>query len=214
MIRVLLADDHAVVRAGLRALLGSMPDIAVIGEAGDGRQAIDLVRRHRPDLLLIDLTMPSLNGFDAIAQVKAMAPRTRILVVSMHGAPEFVRPAFQAGADGYVVKGQGLDGLAEAIRRVAAGERHADAQTMAILEGDELRGPGAAADELDRLTGREREVLQLVAEGKTNREIAALLDLSPKTVDTHRANVMQKLDLHSAQALTRFAIRRGLIAPE
>ncbi len=210
----MIADDHAIVRAGLRALFGGLPDVVVVAEASDGRQAIEQSLRHRPDVLLIDLTMPSLNGFDAIARVKGAFPRTRVLVLSMHGAPEFVRPAFQAGADGYVVKGQGLDRLVDAIRVVASGERYADARVREVLEGDALLKPGAPPDELDRLTGRERETLQLVAEGKTNREIAALLHLSPKTVDSHRTSLMQKLDLHSAQAVTRFALRRGLVSAE
>ncbi len=214
MIRIVLADDHAIVRAGLRALLGTHTDLAVVAEAADGRAAVELTLRHRADLLLVDLTMPSLNGFDAIARVKAGSPRTRILVLSMHGAPEYIRPSFQAGADGYVVKGAGLECLVDAIRKVVAGERYADPSAMAVLESDEWGPPDAPADALARLTTREREVLQLVAEGKTNREIAVVLDVSPKTVDSHRTSLMQKLDLHTAQAVTRFALRRGLIGDE
>ena len=212
MIRVVVADDHAIVRAGLRALLGAQPDFTVVAEAADGRAAAAEVERHRPDVLLLDLTMPGWNGIDALARVRAACPGTRVVVLSMHAAPEYVRPALRAGAEGYVVKGAGLEDLVEAVRTVAAGGRFLGPEARRVVEGD--AGHDDAADDLDRLTPREREVLKLVAEGHTNREIGALLGVSPKTVDTHRTNVMQKLDLHDAPSLTRFALRRGLIASE
>ncbi|MCS6914872.1 MAG: response regulator transcription factor [Myxococcales bacterium] len=213
MIRLLLVDDHAIVRAGLRALLEGEADLQVIGEAGDGHTAVELAARLQPDLVLLDLSMPGGNGIDAIARLRTAAPRARLLVLSMHAAPEYVRPALRAGVHGYLVKGSGLADLLAAIRAVAAGERFLGPEARQIQDCDAQQG-AAEPDDLDRLTPRERQVLQLVAEGYTNRQIAHLLGLSPKTVDTHRTSLMRKLDLHDAQGLTRFALRRGLILPE
>jgi two-component system response regulator NreC len=210
MIRVVIADDHAIVRAGIRAVLATEVDIVVVGEAGDGRAALDAVARHRPDVLLVDLTMPELNGIEVIKRTRSTLPRTRVLVLSMHAAAEFVRPALRVVAHGYIVKGSGLDDLVRAIRTVAAGEKFLGPDAAAVGEADDLN-PRRPADDLEHLTPREREVLQLVAEGHTNKAIGERLGLSVKTVDVHRTNVMKKLDLHSAQALTRFAIRHGLI---
>lgn len=213
MIRLLLVDDHAIVRAGLRALLEGEADLHVAGEADNGRTAVELAARLQPDVVLLDLSMPGSNGIDAIARLRAAAPRARLLVLSMHAAPEYVRPALRAGAHGYIVKGSGLEDLLVAIRAVAAGERFLGPEAMQVQASD-AQQPASDLDDLGRLTPREREVLQLVAEGYTNRQIACMLGLSPKTVDTHRSNLMRKLDLHDAQGLTRFALRRGLIAPE
>jgi two-component system response regulator NreC len=213
VICVVVADDHAVVRAGIRAILQSENDIAVVGEASDGRGALDAVVKHRPDVLVIDLTMPESNGLDVIARIRTASPTTRVLVLSMHAAPEFVRGARRAGAHGYVVKGSGLEDLVRAIRIVAGGEVFLDAAAAAVERADALE-PAPPTDDLERLTPREREVLQLVAEGYTNREIGERLGVSLKTADVHRSNVMRKLDLHTAQALTRFALRRGIIASE
>jgi len=210
VIRVVVADDHAIVRAGVRALLAAEPDMLVVGEAGDGRDAIAKLTRAAPDVLIIDLSMPGMNGVEAIARARAAAPATRVLVLSMHAAPDYVRPALRAGAHGYVVKGAGLDDLVRAVRAVAAGERFLGPEAARVAAAD--LGAADERDDLARLTPREREVLQLVAEGRTNREIAARLGLSPKTVDTHRTSLMNKLDLHDAQALTRFAVRHGLVA--
>jgi len=210
VIRVVVADDHAIVRAGLRALLDAAGDVTVVAEAADGRAAVEAVERLRPDVLLLDLSMPGLNGVEALRRVREGAPRTRVLVLSMHAAPEYVRPALRAGALGYLVKGAGLDDLLAALRAVAAGRRFLGPEAERVA----ARAGADESDDLDRLTPREREVLQLVAEGRTNREIASALGLSPKTVDAHRTRVMQKLDLHDAQALTRYALRRGLISGE
>jgi two-component system response regulator NreC len=212
MIRIVIADDHAIVRAGVRAILSTKGDVTIAAEAADGRAALDAVAQHRPDVLVIDLTMPELNGMEAIGRVRALSPMTKVLVLSMHAAPEFVRPALRAGALGYVVKGAGLDDLVTAIRTVAAGERFLDAQANASSLNEDFEPE--SADDLERLTPREREVLQLVAEGFTNREIGERIGIAAKTVDVHRTSLMKKLDLHSAAALTRFALRRGLISQE
>jgi two-component system, NarL family, response regulator NreC len=210
MIRIVVADDHAIVRTGIRALLAAAGDMQLVGEAGDGRVAVETVGRLRPDILLLDLTMPELGGLEVIARARAASPQTRVIVLSMHAEADFVRPALRNGARGYVVKGSGLDDLIKAIRVVASGERFFDPSIASIAEGDAL-DPRRPVDDLDQLTPREREILQLVAEGHTNKVIGQRLGLSTKTVDVHRTNVMRKLDLHNAQALTRFAIRRGLI---
>jgi DNA-binding NarL/FixJ family response regulator len=213
MIRIVIVDDHAVVRAGIRAILQKHGDIVVAAEAGDGRTALEAVVRHKPDVLVLDLTMPDANGLDTIGRVRAESPNTRVLVLSMHAAAEFVRGALRAGAGGYVVKGAGLDDLVGAIRTVAAGDKFLDASVARVMERERF-APGQPANDLDRLTPREREVLQLVAEGHTNREIGQRLGVSAKTADVHRTSLMKMLDLHTAQALTRFAIRHGLVSDE
>lgn len=206
MIRVLVVDDHAIVRAGVRALLGTEPDIDIVAEAADGNAALDAVGKLLPDVMLADLSLPAMNGVELIRRAHALSPALRIVVLSMHASPEYVRPALQAGASGYVVKGSGLDDLVSALRAVAGGETYLDE----CIDPGSLDGPHTG-DDLERLTPREREVLRLVAQGRTNREIGALLGLSPKTADAHRTNLMRKLDLHDAQALTRFALKRGLV---
>lgn len=213
MIRIVIADDHAIVRAGIRAVLGGADDLSIVAEAEDGRAALDAVARHRPEVLLLDLTMPGLSGLEALGRVREACATTAVVVLSMHTAAEFVRPALRMGVRGYVVKGAGLDDLVHAVRVVAGGERFLDPSVASIAEGDEIE-PDRPADDLAQLTPREREILQLIAEGHTNKEIGERLGLSAKTVDVHRTNLMRKLDLHSAQALTRFAIRRGLVGVE
>jgi DNA-binding NarL/FixJ family response regulator len=209
MIRVVVADDHAIVRAGVRALLEEERDLLVVAEAADGQAALEAVRKHTPDVLLIDLGMPGTSGIEAITRLRESALRTRVLVLSMHGSPDYVRPAMRAGAHGFVVKGSGLDHLLSALRTVAAGERFLDPMAeRALAEDAPSRG-----DELEQLTPREREILQLIAEGRSSRGIATRLHISLKTVDTHRTSLMKKLGLHNAQAVTMFAIRHGLIAP-
>jgi RNA polymerase sigma factor (sigma-70 family) len=215
VIRVVLADDHRIVLAGLRAVLEAAGDIAVVAEALDGRAAIEAVLEHRPDVLLADLSMPGLNGVEAIRRVREAAPATRVLVLSMHAAPEYVRPALRAGASGYLVKGAGLDDLLRALRVVACGGRFLGPEAKRVVDATEIEPAlGEKVDDLDLLTPREREVLQLIAEGHTNRETAALLGVSQKTVETHRTRLMQKLDLHDTAALTRYALRRGLVSDE
>ncbi len=213
MIRVVLCDDHAIVRAGIRALLERQGDISIVAEAGSGHEVVAVAQQLQPDVILLDLSMPSGNGLDAIARIRSLAPRCRVLVLSMHSAPEYVRPALRAGAHGYLVKGSGLSDLLRAVRIILDGGQYVGSELESIVSTGVL-SPSEPEDDLERLTPREREVLQRVAQGQTNRQIASQLGLSPKTVDSHRTNLMRKLGLHDAQALTRFAVRRGLIAPE
>lgn len=199
----------------MRALLEGEDNLRVVAEAGEGREALAAARLHAPDVLVMDLSMPGCCGVEAIARVREEAPATRVLVLSMHTAPEYVRPALRGGAHGYLVKGSGVDDLVRAVRAVARGERFLSPEAARVLDADALWPPAQEVpDDLSRLTPREREVLQLVAEGRTNREMAGLLGLSPKTVDTHRTSLMRKLDLHDAQSLTRFALRHGMISEE
>ena len=213
MTRLVLCDDHAIVRAGIKVLLERESDLSIVAEASSGAEVVALAQRLSPDVILLDLSMPSVNGLDAIVRIRTVAPRCRILVLSMHSAPEYVRPALRAGAHGYLVKGSGLSDLLQAVRTIAAGGEFLGAEVAALVAED-VMSADQREDDLDRLTPREREVLQQVAEGQTNRQIAVRLGLSPKTVDSHRTNLMRKLGLHDAQGLTRFALRRGLISPE
>lgn len=196
-IRVALAEDHTIVREGIRALLSRAATMEVVGEAADGREAVAVCEATRPDVLLLDLSMPLLDGIAAIPAVRAASPGTAVLVLSMHGGAEHVEPALRAGARGYIVKGQGLAALVSAIERVAAGALYIDANAS--------RGADAG------ITPREREVLRLVARGRSSAEVAAALSLSVKTVDTHRANLMSKLDVPNVAALVDKAHRLRLV---
>lgn len=212
MTRVVLCDDHAIVRAGLLALLEKERGIQVVGEAGSAQEVVRVVQAGKPDVVLLDLSLPGASGLSAIPELRAVAPSCRILVLSMHAAPESARSALRAGAHGYLVKGSGLSELLYAIRTVATGQRFVSRELLLCLEHEPV--PKHKMDDLERLTPREREILQLIAEGHTNRQVAAKLGLSQKTVDTHRTNLMRKLDLHDAQSLTRFAVRHGLISTD
>lgn len=209
MIRIVVADDHQVVRAGVRAVLASESDLSVVGEAADGATALAQVRELAPDVLLLDLGLPG-DGLRVLTGASEQSPHTRVLVLSMHGDGQHVRAALDAGASGYVVKGAGVEALVSALRAVAAGLPFLDADAERAL-----REPATPPDlTWERLTPRERLVLRLVAEGRTNKEIAAELTLSHKTVDSHRTNLMRKLGVRDAQGVTRFAMRRGLLPPE
>jgi DNA-binding NarL/FixJ family response regulator len=209
VIRIVVADDHQVVRAGVRAVLASESDLSVVGEAADGATALAQVRELAPDVLLLDLGLPG-DGLRVLTGASEQSPHTRVLVLSMHGDGQHVRAALDAGASGYVVKGAGVEALVSALRAVAAGLPFLDADAERAL-----REPATPPDlTWERLTPRERLVLRLVAEGRTNKEIAAELTLSHKTVDSHRTNLMRKLGVRDAQGVTRFAMRRGLLPPE
>jgi DNA-binding NarL/FixJ family response regulator len=208
VIRVVLADDHALVRDGLRAVLAREPDIQVVGEAADGRDALRVVETAKPDVAVLDLSMPLLNGLDVARQLVAQERGPRAILITMHAEDRYVLDALRAGVRGYVLKKQAAADLVRAIREVAEGRVYLSPGVGAAV-ADAIRTGGPAPDE--RLTPREREVLQLVAEGKTTKEIAAILKVSVKTADAHRTHLMQKLDIHDIAGLTRCALRLGLI---
>jgi DNA-binding NarL/FixJ family response regulator len=213
-IRVLLADDHDLFRAGLRVLLQDLGGFEVVAEAGDGREALRLVGEHRPDVVLMDLMMPGLNGLEATARVAREFPGVRVLVLSMNAAEEFVLPAVRAGASGYVLKNARPAELEQAIRAVARGETYLTPAVSGHLIDDYRRRTADEADSLAKLTPRQREVLQLVAEGHTTKQIARRLGVSVKTVETYRSQLMDTLDIHEIAGLTRYAIRKGLVSQD
>lgn len=210
-IRILIADDHAIVRAGIRALLQLHPDFEVVGEAGDGHEAILQVRRLQPDVVLMDLAMPGMDGLAATHEICRISPQTRVLVLSQHENREYVLPALRAGAAGYVLKRAPDDTLIRAIRAVYAGETYVDPRLAELLVEEVRRSTEGSVDPLDTLTEREREILILLAQGKSYQEIAQTLFISVKTVDFHRTNLMRKLGLKNRTELVQFAMRRGLI---
>jgi DNA-binding NarL/FixJ family response regulator len=208
MIRVLLVDDHAVVRQGFRMILGAQPDMEIVGEAGNGREAISQAAELQPDVVVMDVAMPELNGIEATRRIAESSPRARVLALSMHKDSVYVREILRAGAKGYLLK-ESIDvDLLTAVRAVAKGEGYLSPAVSEAVLSDYRKH---VTDPLDLLSSREREVLQLIAEGKTNKEIAGALNLSVYTVDAHRGRIMEKLNLHSAGELVRFAVRKGLI---
>lgn len=207
-IRILLADDHAVVRQGFRMILGAQPDMEIVGEAGNGREAVEMSQGLQPDVVVMDVAMPELNGIEATRRMGDAAPHARVLALSMHKDSVYVREILRAGARGYLLKDSIDIDLLAAVRAVAKGEGFlSPAVSDSVL--DDYRKH--VTDPLDLLSSREREVLQLIAEGKTNKEIAGLLNLSVYTVDAHRGRIMEKLNLHSTGELVRFAVRKGLV---
>jgi DNA-binding NarL/FixJ family response regulator len=213
-IRIVLADDHALVRAGIRSLMASIPNIEVVAEAGDGHEVLALVDKLRPRLVLMDIAMPGLNGLEATARLAKSHPQTSVIILSMHSAEEYALQALRAGAAGYVLKDADLAELELAIAAVARGQTYLSPAMSKHLVSDHRRRVADQPDPLDRLTPRHREVLQLIAEGQTTKDIAARLRLSVKTVETHRAQLMDRLDIHDVAGLVRFAIRVGLVAPD
>jgi len=212
MITILLADDHIVVRQGLRSLIDSHPDLKVIGEASDGQETLQLVQELKPDVLVLDLMMPGLNGLEITRQVWRA---TKVLILSMHANEAYVIEALKKGASGYLLKDTTAVELTQAIRMVAAGQRYlstpfSERAISAYIE----RAKTGSLDAYDTLTGREREILQLVAEGLSTAEISERLSISTRTVEAHRANLNRKLDIHSHADLIRFAIRKGLLPME
>jgi len=207
-IRILLADDHALVRQGFRRILEAEPDMAIVGEADNGREAVALAERLRPDVIVMDVGMPELNGIEATRRLADSLPRTRVLALSMHKDSVYVREILRAGARGYLLKDAFDRDLLLAVRAVARGEAYLSPAVSEAVLTDYRRH---VRDPLDLLTSREREVLQMLAEGKTNKEIAATLNLSVYTVDAHRGRIMEKLNLHSIGELVRFAVRNGLV---
>jgi len=207
VIKILLADDHSLVRQGFRMILTAQSDMQIVGEAGNGREAVELAEKL-PDLVIMDVTMPELNGIEATRRLVTAAPRTRVLALSMHKDSVYVREILRAGARGYLLKDSADADLIAAVRAVAKGEGYLSPAVSDAVLTDYRKH---VTDPLDLLTTREREVLQMIAEGKTNKEIATLLTLSVYTVEAHRGRVMEKLNLHSTGELVRFALRSGLI---
>jgi DNA-binding NarL/FixJ family response regulator len=211
-IRVLIADDHTLLRSGIRALLEDEPDILVVGEADDGRVAVRLAHQLRPNLVLMDIAMPLLNGLEATRQIKREHPEIKVLVLTMYDHEEYFRQVLEAGASGYIIKRAAANELVAAIRAVSSGESVLSPAITRYLVEDYLSGESRKDEEdPDALSPREREVLQLIAEGKTSREIADLLNLSIKTVQSHRASLMRKLDLHDRGDLIKYAIQKKII---
>lgn len=216
-IRLFLADDHQVLRAGLRALLETYPDLTISGEAGNGLEAVRAVIKLRPDVAILDIAMPELNGIEAARQIRSECPQTQVIILSMYSSHQHIYQALKAGVRGYVLKEAAPDELVEAIRAVQAGQRYLSPKVADELIEDyiDARPGGRTPDTaLDLLSERERTVLQLVVEGKSSTEIAELLVLSPKTVDSYRSRLMQKLGITDLPGLVKFAIQQGLISLE
>lgn len=210
--RILIADDHAILREGVRALLATADDIEVVGEAGDGREAIDLAQELEPDVILMDVAMPGLGGLEATLEIRRLVPRAKVLVLSQYGEPEYVRRFLKAGVSGYVLKKAAGADLVSAIRAVMRGGLVLDPEVArTALQDSATPETGEAPDAYESLTDREKQVLKLVAEGHTNKEIADLLGISVKTAMSHREHVMLKLQLHNRTELVRFALRHGVI---
>jgi two-component system, NarL family, response regulator NreC len=208
LIRILLADDHALVRQGLGMILGAQPDMEIVGQAGNGNEAVALAEKLKPDVIVMDVAMPELNGIEATRRLAASLPRTRVLALSMHKDSVYVREILRAGARGYLLKDSGDADLIAAVRAIAKGEGYISPSVSDAVLSDYRKH---VTDPLDLLTSREREVLQHIAEGQTNKEIATSLNLSVYTVEAHRGRIMEKLNLHSTGELVRFALRNGLI---
>jgi len=215
MTTIVLADDHHIVRQGLRSLLEAEADLSVVGETGDGLEAAQLVERLRPDVLVLDLMMPGLNGLEVTRRVSQRSPQTRIVILSMHANEAHVLEALRVGAAGYVLKESTAAELVRAVREAAAGRRYLSPPlSERAIEAYMQKAESAALDSYETLTAREREVLHLVAEGHTNTEIAERLFISRRTVETHRANLMRKLDLRTQTDLISYALRRGILPME
>lgn len=210
-IRVLIADDHALIRDGLRSLLAAQPDIEVVSAAANGREAVREVHRLRPSVVLMDITMPELNGIEATRQIAERCPSVKVVILSVHATVEHYYQAARAGARGYLLKESATEEVAAAIRSVHVGRRFVSTR---IAESFQARLGAASTSPIDSLSRREREILQLVAEGQSSAEIATLISISPKSVDTYRSRLMQKLGLHGLCDMVKFAIRHGLTSVE
>ena len=211
VLRILLADDHTLVRQGLRRMLEEQPAWRVVAEAGDGREAVRLAEEHNPDVAILDVAMPLLNGVEATRQIARRAPAIRILVLSMHADEAYVTQILKAGAIGYLLKDSADADLMRAVAAVAQGKSFFSPTVARLILDDYVRPRGELTDRYDSLSEREREIFQLIAEGKANKEMAALLSISVSTVETHRARVMEKLDIHSAAEIVLYAVRRGVV---
>jgi DNA-binding NarL/FixJ family response regulator len=214
-LKILLADNHTLVRAGIRALLEQIPDVTVVAEAGDGREALKLVELHRPNLVLMDITMPVMNGLESTGRIVKEFPPTRVVMLSVHNDEEYVLQSLRAGAVGYLLKDAGRAELEIAVAAVRRNETYLSPAVSRHVVGDYVRRTGGGGEgRLETLTPRQREILQLIAEGKSTKEIASILDVSVKTVETHRAQLMERLDIHDVAGLVRYAIRNGIVTAD
>jgi DNA-binding NarL/FixJ family response regulator len=213
--RVVLADDHSVVRQGLRAWLERSGHVQVVGEAADGREAVAVVEQLQPDVVIMDIAMPMLNGIDATAQITRRNPDTKVIILSMHTDESYILRALGAGAKGYLLKESTETDVLPAVQSVRDGKPYFTPSIARLLLEDYMRSlkQNNLQDSYDLLTEREREVLQLLAQGKSNKEVAQVLDLSPHTIDSHRTNMMQKLNLHNTAEIVLYAVRKGIIVP-
>jgi DNA-binding NarL/FixJ family response regulator len=213
-IRILLADDHTLVRAGIHGLLQGLPGVEVVGEAGDGQEALRLADALRPDVVLMDVGMPGLNGLEVAGRLATLDASIRVIILSMHTSEEYVLRALRAGCAGYLLKASAVAELEVAVRAVARGESYLSPAVSKRVVDDYVSRTGGATDPLDALTPRQREILQLAAEGHSSKEIAERLGVSYRTVEAHRAQLMERLGVHDLAGLVRFAVRVGLIRPE
>jgi DNA-binding NarL/FixJ family response regulator len=216
-IRVLIADDHKIMLAGLRSLLEKQTDFEVVGEADNGRKAVQMAQEKKPDVVVMDVSMPDLNGIEATNQIIESLPETRVIALSMHSDKRFVMGMLRAGASGYLLKDCASQELANAIVQVAGGKKYLSPEITGVVIDDFLLGGGSSEEvaiAASQLSPREREVLQLIAEGWSTKQIASHLYVSIKTIETHRRQIMKKLDLHSIADLTKYAIREGLTSIE
>jgi DNA-binding NarL/FixJ family response regulator len=211
---VILADDHQIVRQGLRSLLAENPDLNVVGEAPDGREAVRLCAELNPEIVIMDVAMPGLNGIDATRQIQERNPGTHVVALSMHADRRFVAEMLRAGAKGYLLKESAFEELSAAIDAVLAGKVYLSPRIAEMVNGNGAPRESRISSVFDKLTKREREVLQLMAEGRSTKQIAMDLQVSVKTVETHRRQIMEKLDIHSVAELTKYAIREGLTTVE
>jgi len=213
-LRLLLGDDHTLVRHGLRKILEERPDWEIVGEADDGRSAVKKAAALQPDVAILDIGMPLLNGIDATRQITHKVPGTKVLILSMHSDETYVTRALNAGATGYLLKDSAGKDLIKAVTAVSQGEAFFSPAVSRLMLDDYMRraAAGGVVDRYDTLSDREREIFQLVAEGRSNKEVAELLGISPATVETHRARVLQKLDIHNTAELVLYAVRRGVIS--
>jgi DNA-binding NarL/FixJ family response regulator len=213
-VRVLLADDHTLVRAGIRGLLQGLQGVEVVGEAGEGQEALRLAQTLRPDVVLMDIGMPGLNGLEVAGRLATLDGSIRVIILSMHTSEEYVLRALRAGCAGYLLKDSAVAELEVAMRAVARGETYLSPAVSKRVVDDYVRRTGGVTDPLDALTPRQREILQLAAEGHSSKEIAERLAISYRTVEAHRAQLMERLGVHDLPGLVRFAMRVGLIRPE
>ena len=211
-VRVLVADDHTMIRQGLVSILRAHDDFEVVGEAAEGNEAVEKALATRPNVVVLDISMPRLSGLEAARRIRKALPRTRVLILTMHEDEEYVLRTVRAGASGYVVKDGAASELVAAIRAVSAGQGYFGPQAAKALAARYEQGGTEAEDPYERLTAREREVFKLLVEGRTNAQVARILFISPKTVDNHRTHLMARLGVHSTAELIRFAARRGLLA--